>query len=259
MLFIGVIHLQPLPGSPRAQTMSQVLESAAQDARAYLEGGVDALIVENFGDAPFFATRVPPVTVAAMAVAVPQICALAGDLPVGVNVLRNDAVAALSVAHVCGASFVRVNVHVGAVVTDQGLIQSDAARLLRLRQQLGAQVDIYADVAVKHAVPLGSWSDPVHEAQDATGRGLADALIVTGHATGQPIDLELAHAIRKDQPDVRLLAGSGVEPSQAAALRGVVDGAIVGTWVKRDGQVGNRVDAQRVRQLRRALDGEQSP
>ncbi len=256
MQFIGVIHLEPLPGSPRAQAMSQVLAAATEDARAYLEGGVDALIVENFGDAPFFATGVEPVTVAAMAVAVREIRQLAGELPVGVNVLRNDGFSALSVAHVCGASFVRVNVHVGAAVTDQGIVQGDAARLLRLRQQLGAEVAVYADVAVKHAVPLGSWSDPLNEARDATGRGLADALIVTGHATGQPIDLELARAIRDDQPGVRLLAGSGVEPGQAEQLRGRVDGAIVGTWAKGDGQVGNRVDAGRVRQLRRALDGE---
>ena len=45
---IGVVHLLPLPGSPRWKgQMSRVLKRAVADARALESGGVDGLIVEN--------------------------------------------------------------------------------------------------------------------------------------------------------------------------------------------------------------------
>ena len=69
---IGMVHLVPLPGSPRwGGSMARTVAAALADARALTEGGVDALLVENFGDAPFTAGRVEPATVAAMAVAAP--------------------------------------------------------------------------------------------------------------------------------------------------------------------------------------------
>ena len=61
---IGVVHLKPLPGAPDSQGLEGVLEAALFDGAALAEGGVDAIIVENFGDAPFFCTSVPSETVA---------------------------------------------------------------------------------------------------------------------------------------------------------------------------------------------------
>jgi predicted TIM-barrel enzyme len=60
-----------------------------------------------------------------------------------------------------GARFVRVNVHTGAAVTDQGLIQGRAAETLRERQRLCPDVALLCDVQVKHATPLGGESSPV--------------------------------------------------------------------------------------------------
>lgn len=255
MHFTGVIHLLPLPGSPRAVDLPRVLDAALADADALLEGGCDALIVENFGDAPFHAERVEPVTIAAMTRAVDQVVARAGHLPVGVNVLRNDAAAALSIAHACGAAFIRVNVHVGAMVTDQGLIEGRAAETLRLRDHLGASVAVWADISVKHARPLGAWSDIAAEARDAVSRGLADAVIVTGAATGAVTDPDRLATVRAAVPDTTVHVGSGVEPGAIDTLREHADGVIAGTWLKRDGRVHQPVDLARVRTLRAALDG----
>src|SRR5438309_896357 len=120
---IGMIHLWALPGSPRfGGDLDSVLRAAVADARTLADGGMDGLIVENFFDAPFLKSRVPPVTVAAMTRAMAAVRE-AVTLPIGVNVLRNDVVAALSIASVCGAAFVRCNVYVGAAVTDQGIIE----------------------------------------------------------------------------------------------------------------------------------------
>jgi membrane complex biogenesis BtpA family protein len=99
-----------------------VLRRALEDARAYRRGGAHALVVENFGDVPFTKGCVGPETVAAMAAAGRAIRAEVG-LPLGFNVLRNDARAALALCAACGGTFIRVNVHTGAMLTDQGLIE----------------------------------------------------------------------------------------------------------------------------------------
>lgn len=127
------------------------------DAEALAAGGVDGLILENFGSAPFARgtgqQRIPPHQVACLAL-LARACCDRFDVPVGVNCLRNDALSALGIAAAAGAGFMRVNVHTGAMVTDQGIIEGEAHRTLRYRRSLGAKVSIYADVLVKHAQPL---------------------------------------------------------------------------------------------------------
>ncbi len=249
---VGVVHLPPLPGSPRARlAMEQIIERAVRDARAYAAGGASALIVENYGDAPFRKDSVEPYTIAAMAVVVAAVRS-AVLLPVGVNVLRNDAVAALSIAAVTGASFIRVNVHTGALLTDQGIIEGRADETMRLRRALGASVEVWADLLVKHAVPLG----PVtldDAARDALYRGLADALVVTGRATGQPADPEAVRHLRALFPDVPIYVGSGVTPERVAAFLPAATGFIVGTWAKEGGDIEQPVSPARVEELARAI------
>jgi len=82
-------------------------------------------------------------------------------LPIGFNVLRNDAQAALAICAACGGSFIRVNIHTGAMLTDQGLIEGAAFHTLRFRRAICPSAQIFADVHVKHAVPLGDWKSKV--------------------------------------------------------------------------------------------------
>jgi uncharacterized protein len=179
---IGVVHLLPTPGSPRGVSMLRLLERARADARALRAGGCHALIVENFGDAPFHKERVPAETIAALALALAEVRELAGELPVGVNVLRNDARAALGLCAAAGADFLRVNVHTGAMLTDQGLVEGRAADTLRERARLCPRAALLADVHVKHAAVLGGETLE-DAAADAWERGGADALIVSGRGT----------------------------------------------------------------------------
>jgi hypothetical protein len=230
--------------------MEAVVERALADARALQDGGFHACLVENLGDAPFSPGRVDPATVAAMAAVVAEV-RRAVTLPVGVNVLKNDARAALAVAAATGAAFIRVNVHVGAVVGDQGVLQGDAYRTLRYRRLLGTETRLFVDVGGKHAVPLA----PVEleqVAHDAVSRGLADALVVSGAATGEATPLADVKRVRAVAPDHPLLVGSGVRPESIAGLLAVADGVIVGTWLKRDGRTAAPVDPTRVAALARA-------
>ena len=255
---VGVVHLLPLPGAPRwGGDFAAILDRARGDLLALAEGGVDAAIVENFGDAPFRPGAVEPESIAAMARVLTELGPLT-PLPLGVNVLRNDPAAALALAAVCGGpdAFIRVNVHTGAMVTDQGIIEGRADRTLRRRAELGAggRVAILADVLVKHAAPLAPLAIE-DAARDAVERGLADGLIVTGLGTGRATDLDDARRVRAALPDVPLFVGSGVTPENARETLDVADGAIVGTALKAGGVTSAPVDVERVRRFVAAAKG----
>lgn len=232
--------------------MTTVVRAAVADAVAYERGGATAVIVENFGDVPFCKDRVPAETVAAMAVA-GQAVRAAVKLPVGFNVLRNDPLSGLALCAACGGGFIRVNVHTGAMLTDQGLIEGAAFATLRKRLQLGLDwVAILADVHVKHAVPLGDQS-LADAARDTRDRGLADGLIVSGFGTGRPTDAADVRAVRAACPDAILLLGSGVTASNAGDYLPFADGFIVGSSLKRGGRLSAPVDVRRVAALARAI------
>lgn len=247
---IGMVHLLPLPGSPRARALRDVRAAALADARALAQGGVDGLIVENYGDAPFTAGAVEPQVVAAMAVIAGEVRAAAG-LPIGINVLRNDARSALAVAQASGAAFIRVNVHVGAAETDQGRIEGRAYDTLRYRAAIGSRAAIFADVFVKHARPAGP-ADPASAARDTAYRGLADVLLLTGSETGAPVDLARLKALREAVPDRPIYVASGVDAGNVRQY-GEADGFIVGSALEKGGKAGNRVEKRRVQALVRAL------
>lgn len=249
-VLIGVVHLPATPGAPRySGDRRSILRRATEDARALIGGGVDAIVVENFGDAPFYAEHAPAETIASLALAIAAVQDLAGELPIGVNVLRNDARSALGLAAATGARFVRINVHIGAAVTDQGLIQGCAAQTLRERARICPGVALLCDVHVKHATPLGRET-LADAARDTLLRGLADALIVSGVATGAAPEVEHLREVQAALPGAHVLVGSGLDERNARKLLAHCSGAIVGTALKRDGQVGERVELERVRQMR---------
>jgi membrane complex biogenesis BtpA family protein len=251
---IGTVHLRALPGSPGFDgDLEAVREAALQDARAYGEGGFDALIVENFGDAPFLPGRVQPHTVAAMTLIARDVAA-DSDLPVGINVLRNDGAAALGIARIVGADFVRINVFTGVTATDQGIIEGEAHTLLPYRERIGCGAAILADVHVKHGRPLDG-DDIVQAAEEAFRRGRADALVITGPASGASPAFADLEALRKALPDAPLVCGSGLDPDNAAAVFEHARAAIVGTWCKEGGEITGPVAADRVARLVRAVRG----
>ncbi len=231
--------------------MDDIRSRAVEEAKAFADAGCDGVLVENYGDAPFWPDRVEPHTLTCMATIVTDVVA-AIAIPVGVNVLRNDAKGAIAVAAASGARFVRVNVHTGVCVADQGLLEGRAADTLRYRASLRAEVSVFADVHVKHAAPLGE-SDVRRLAADAAYRGLADALIVSGAATGAATSMEEVATVRQAVPDRPVLVGSGVTVADAAALWSVADGLIVGTSVKVDGRTTNPIDPDRLARLMQAI------
>lgn len=245
---IGVVHLLPLPTSARwGGNLKAVIARAEQEATALAAGGVDGIIIENFFDAPFVKDSVDPAVVSAMTLIVDRLKDLV-MLPIGINVLRNDAQSAMAIAACVEAQFIRVNVLTGVMATDQGLIEGKAHQLLRYRRELGVEVAILADVLVKHARPLGT-PNLTTAVQDTIERGLADAVILSGWATGSPPsleDLELAAAAAGNTP---VFIGSGASWKNIAQLMQAADGVIVASSIKRQGKIEETIDPIRVAQF----------
>lgn len=250
---IGMVHIPPLPGAPRyGGDFLAVRDAVLRDAEALVEGGIHGLLLENFGDVPFWPRRVPAATVACMSALAVEI-KRQFNVPLGVNVLRNDGQSALAIAAAVGARFIRVNVLCGARVSDQGILEGIAAELLRDRVALGAAaVKLLADVNVKHSAPLALR--PVEEeAEELVQRGGADGLIVSGAATGKPADPEELRRVRLAAQGAPVLVGSGLTADNVTEYLDFADGFIVGTFLKRNGIVTQPVDPQRVKDFMRRL------
>ncbi|PJB42850.1 MAG: phosphorybosylanthranilate isomerase [Deltaproteobacteria bacterium CG_4_9_14_3_um_filter_63_12] len=249
--FIGVVHVPAMPGDPGHQVggFSEVLRRAFIDADALAQGGADGIIVENFGSSPFHkgthGDRVPPHQVAALTLIAHE-TKRRFSLPVGVNCLRNDAYSALGIAAAAELDFIRINIHTGAYVTDQGIIEGEAQHTLRYRQLLGrTNIRILADVLVKHASPLAPLS-MASAIKEAFGRGHADGIIVSGQATGAEVDANTLRAAQSSSSGVPLFIGSGLTPENVERLAPLVNGAIVGSWLKHGGILSAPVDVKRV-------------
>jgi membrane complex biogenesis BtpA family protein len=232
--------------------MHEIQEACATDARALMDAGFELAMIENFGDAPFHPGRVPAVTVSAMTACALAAKAASPGLALGVNVLRNDAQAALAIAACVSAAAIRVNVHAGARVTDQGVIEGEAADTLRARRALGVRCAIWADVDVKHSSPLAPRA-LAEEAQDLVTRGLADAILVTGEGTGRAVDLGKLALVRGATKGVPLFVASGATADSLPALAEHADGVIVGSALRADGVAGGPVDPGRAKAFARAF------
>ncbi|MCP4806462.1 MAG: BtpA/SgcQ family protein [Proteobacteria bacterium] len=250
----GVLHLPPLPGSPRpGPGFDAILSGALRDAEVLAEGGARGVIVENMGDAPFSKDHVEPHVTAMLAIVAREVRVRFGDqLVVGVNALRNDGLSSLGAVAAAGGAFVRVNVLVGVMVTDQGLIEGKAREVLTYRRQAATEAAIVADVLVKHASPLGPV-DLAQIARDTFRRAGASVLVASGSGTGQPTDLAEVRAMRDAVPEATIWVGSGVTGDTARKVGRVADGAIVGTWLHKDGDVRAPLELGRVRRVAEEL------
>jgi uncharacterized protein len=254
---IAVIHLPPLPGSPRyGGDPSAVYGRAVEEAGHLQEWGFADVMIENYGDAPFQPGGVGAETVASMAACLERIRGACPGLRLGVNVLRCDAPSALAVALAGGGSFIRVNVHSGVRLTDQGLLQGQAHVTLRRRSEWRAQhVAIYADASVKHSRPLAPL-ELDEEIRDLEERALADAILVTGARTGSaPAEEELRRAKRVASVPVYL--ASGLSP-ETAHLAGACDGAVVSSSLRCGGRAGAPLERSRALALFEALEKHRS-
>jgi membrane complex biogenesis BtpA family protein len=244
---VGMIHLLALPEAPGYQnSLDAIYERALREAAALEDAGVDALIVENFGDEPYLIGELSPVQLALMAAVTRDIIRTV-SLPVGVNCQFNAWQSEVAVAHACKADFIRVEVFVDTVVMAQGQVLPCSAQILRYRHQLDANnISLWADIQTKYTRTLLPQSIE-QSALDAQAAG-ADVLIVTGAATGQSTPLDIVAQVKK-VAHIPVVVGSGTTAANASQVLRVADGAIVGSALKVDGKAENEVSAEATRKF----------
>jgi membrane complex biogenesis BtpA family protein len=245
---IGMIHVLPLPGSPRGRNcdLAAVYDHAIAEALRLEKGGVDGLLLENAGDIPFLKPdEIGFETVAAMAVIGDRI-RQATKLPLGFNIVANAAKASLACAKCSGAAFVRVNQWANAYIANEGLVEGAAAKALRYRSLVDADdVVVFADVHVKHGSHAIVADRGVSEqARDVEFFG-ADVMIATGSRTGHATARKEVEEIR-DGTRRPVVVGSGLTPENAVELMQIADGAIVGSWFKDNGEMSGSVEVGKV-------------
>jgi membrane complex biogenesis BtpA family protein len=243
----GMVHLPPLPGSPNyGNSMEDVINHALFDSQVLVENGVTALIVENLGDYPYYPVTQEPETVAAMTRVALEIKKKYPDTLLGINVLRNSWKSAIAIAYLVGAQFIRLNVLTDVMATDQGLIVGEAHLALRYRKYLGADnVLLFCDLYSKHAAPLAA-RDLRTVASEMVGRGMADAIIISGPETPVPPLKEDILQVRQAVPDVPIILGSGIT-TEVCDIVSLADGVVFGYGSKPSGNMNDPVDEKTVR------------
>ncbi len=243
---IGMIHLLPLPGSPKyGGDLEAVYKAAQADLLALKEGGINAAIIENFGDIPYGVEN-EIITLTALSSIAARLREKS-DMVLGVNVQFNDIEAEWAITYSCSLDFLRAEAFVENRVGVHGVTYAAAPKLGRLRGRYPKDALILADINTKHTFPL--CPQPIEfSVHEAIASG-ADALIVTGLLTGQNPTIEQVSEIKAMAGDFPVILGSGVNENNIAQFFEVADGAIIGSSIKYDGDVFKGVDPKRVASL----------
>lgn len=256
---MGLLQLLPLPGAPlgASENPAKLLQAAGHqavaEAKQLEEAGFQGLLLENSGDVPFFKNQVPPETLASFSVIAAAVSECV-KIPVGVNLLRNDSRSSLALASVLGCEFIRVQILSGVSATDQGLIENEAALLLRDRARLRSKVQIFADVHVHHGTSLSSH-DLGLAIEEATYRSLADAVVISGASSERLPEEEWLQKASEFARfyGVPLYLGSGATAKNLADLLPWVEGILVGATLRKNGVQGAPLDPKRVKEFARAF------
>ncbi len=268
---IAVIHLPNLRRVAAEKRVEEVVEFVEREARVLEEAGFDAVIVENFNDRPYTKVVREPEILGLMSIALYTAKKSFSGF-VGLNILRCSAIEAYRIAYSLGAHFIRVNTVAETIATDSGLIEPVSPSLAELRLFMPG-VKVLSDVLCKHsgsldlalrfitklAASVGEaiWHEVLRDSVkeivlDATERGCADAVIVTGGRTGQPPSLSLVKLVR-EVSRVPVIIGSGMTPENVGKYLEYSDGVIVGSYIKVDGRAGNPTDPERAKRMALAI------
>jgi membrane complex biogenesis BtpA family protein len=250
---VGMIHVPALPGTPRNElTVDEICEEALIAARHLRDAGFHGLLIENMHDRPYLRREVGPEIVASM-VAIGREVRGAASLPLGVQILGGANRAALAVALACDADFVRVEGFVFSHVADEGVMEADAAELLRYRRRLGGErIRVFADIKKKHAAHAITGDIDLIETARAAEFFLADGVIVTGATTGVAADPQAVERVSQ-AVEIPTLVGSGITPENVGDFA-TADAFIVGSVLKVDGHWSNPLDRRRIESMIQGFD-----
>jgi membrane complex biogenesis BtpA family protein len=243
---IGMAHFKPLPGDPRYLPSTEVRQAAdllRRDIEALQEGGIDGIMLSNEGSLPWLLNP-EPVTAVAMAALIGQVRNTI-RVPFGVHVIWSPMVT-LDLAAAVGSDFAW-EVFTGVYASDFGLWNTNFGLTARHQRQIKAEsVRLLFEVVPEAAVYLGdrSLKDQI---RSTIFNAKPDALCIAGLKPGEAASLDGVIAAKELNSEIPVLVSTGVKSSNVAAQLAVADGAIVGSALKKDGNLWNAVDSNRVK------------
>lgn len=250
---VGMVQLPPLPGGAnyRGESLASIIDAGLSEATILAENGIDALMVQNLGDIPV-ATHATTVQVSWMTRVTSEIVRATG-IPVGLNMLENDAKAMFAIASASGADFVRIKIYVGAMMTPFGVELAQAHAAIKARNSWDAQrVAILADVHDRTGTPIASGGFD-EDVEFAVRLGLAEGLVITGKT--YQATLEMIARARRKYPELPILAGGGVTAANFAEIVSTASGAVVSTSMKESGSAVGRFVPAKVKEFMAAARG----
>lgn len=247
---IAMIHTGPSPGMPGFMCVESAVERAVAEAEIYLRAGVDGMLIENMHDFPCIHERAMGPEVAAFMTRVAwAVKRRARYTPVGLHILFQASKTALAVALAAECDFIRAEGWTYAHVSDKGLAEAAAGTVVRYRHQIAAhKIPIFADIKKKHAAHALTADLDIAEVARGMALHRADGIIVTGPHTGDAPTLADLEAVAAAS-NLPLLVGSGTTPDTYSVLFPYVDGFIVGSALKENGQWDAPVCATRVEKM----------
>lgn len=224
---LAMLHL-------KGDTVAETDERMKREIDAYMNGGVDAIIVENYFG-----------TYSAMCRALDYIREQKLDVVLGINCLNVDWVG-VDLAARYNADFAQFDSVVGHVKPRD---EESVAEFFRLaRERFSGK--ILGGVRFKYQ-PMLSENDL------ATDLGIAktrcDAVCVTQDATGQETSLTKIAEFRDGLGEFPLIVGAGVTPENMREAFKLADGAIVGSYFKDTYKDTGDVDPAHVAQIMDAV------
>lgn len=251
---IAMAHIGALPGSPGYDAdggLAKLIDDVLSDIEKLQDGGVDAIMFGNENDRPY-ELKAPPEGLAAMT-AIVQAAKPHLKVPFGVNYLW-DPTASVAVGAVTGASFVR-EIFTGVFASDMGVWAPDCATPARLRAKLGRKdMKMLFNINAEFAHSLDQRPLELR-ARSAVFSSLADAILVSGPLTGQPVDQSGLRAVCDTVKDVPVFANTGVNKDNVTGILEHASGVVIGTHFKVDGNTWNPVDASRVKRFMDIVGG----
>ena len=230
-LLIGMIHLLPLPGTPKYTNFDAVIKKAQYEAKLLEQLGFDAIIIENMHDVPYLNRKVGEEIVAAFT-AISVILKQTIKIPIGIQILAGANNAAIAVAKMAKLDFIRAEGFVFSHIADEGFMDSDAGKLLRYRKMIDAEnIKIYTDIKKKHSAHTITKDVSIVETAKAAEFFLSDGVIITGSSTGVPASIAELKSVRNSLK-LPIFIGSGITPDNLADYYDYADGFIVGSYIK---------------------------
>lgn len=242
---IAMCHLLALPGDPnydKVGGMKKVIERAKADLLALQDGGVDGIMFSNEFSMPYL-TKVNPETITAMARIIGE---LLEDIkvPYGVDVLW-DPMRTFDLAVAVDAKFVR-EIFTGVYASDFGLWDTNYGEVIRHKHNLGGDNIKALFNIVPEAATYIANRDIENIAKSTVFNTNPDALCVSGLTAGKATDTQILRRVKDAVQGTPVFVNTGVTFDNVEQQLSIADGAVVGTYFKRDGNFYNEVDFNRV-------------